>query len=152
MLAELAIANAAFAVIKEAVQNSGDIMNAGQALFDYFDTKSVIQKKANEKGGGKSDLEEFMALEQLKKQEAELKQIMIYQGRPGMWQDWLRFQVEARQRREEAEKERIRLEVAKRQKRLEYLMNVVYTAIIFASLYVIYWMGELVYILTKGSK
>jgi hypothetical protein len=29
MLAELAIANAAFSVIKEAVQNSGDIMNAG---------------------------------------------------------------------------------------------------------------------------
>jgi hypothetical protein len=152
MLAELAVANAAFAVIKEAVQNSGDIMNAGQALFDYFDTKSVIQKKANEKGEGKSDLEEFMALEQLKKQEAELKQMMIYQGRAGMWQDWLKFQVEARQRREEAEKERIRLEVAKRQKRFEYLMNVVYTAIIFASLYVIYWMGELVYILTKGSK
>jgi hypothetical protein len=152
MLAELAIANAAFAVIKEAVQNSGDIMNAGQALFDYFDTKSVIQKKANEKGEGKSDLEEFMALEQLKKQEAELKQMMIYQGRPGMWQDWLRFQVEARQRREQVEKERIRLEVAKRQKRLEYLMNVVYTAIIFASLYVIYWMGELIYILMKGSK
>ena len=152
MLAELAVANAAFAVIKEAVQNSGDIMNAGQALFDYFDTKSVIQKKANEKGEGKSDLEEFMALEQLKKQEAELKQMMIYQGRPGMWQDWLRFQVEARQRREQTEKERIRLEVAKRQKRLEYLMNVVYTAIIFASLYVLYWMGELVYILTKGSK
>jgi hypothetical protein len=152
MLAELAVANAAFAVIKEAVQNSGDIMNAGQALFDYFDTKSVIQKKANEKGEGKSDLEEFMALEQLKKQEAELKQMMIYQGRAGMWQDWLKFQVEARQRREEAEKERVRLEVAKRQKRLEYLMNVVYTAIIFASLYVLYWMGELVYVLTKGSK
>jgi hypothetical protein len=152
MLAELAIANAAFAVIKEAVQNSGDIMNAGQALFDYFDTKSVIQKKANEKGEGKSDLEEFMALEQLKKQEAELKQMMIYQGRPGMWQDWLRFQVEARQRREQVEKERIQVEVAKRQKRMEYLMNTFYTAVIFASLYVIYWMGELVYILTKGSK
>jgi hypothetical protein len=127
-------------------------MNAGQALFDYFDTKSVIQKKANEKGDGKSDLEEFMALEQLKKQEAELKQMMIYQGRAGMWQDWLKFQVEARQRREEAEKERVRLEVAKRQKRLEYLMNAVYTAVIFASLYVLYWMGELIYVLTKGSK
>jgi len=43
MLAELAVANAAFAVIKEAVQNSGDIMNAGQALFDYFDAESVIR-------------------------------------------------------------------------------------------------------------
>jgi hypothetical protein len=152
MLAELAVANAAFAVIKEAVQNSGDIMNAGQALFDYFDTKSVIQKKANEKGENKSDLEEFMALEQLKKQEAELKQMMIYQGRPGMWQDWLKFQVEARQSREAKEKEEIRVEMAKRQKRLEWLMNGVYTAIIFASLYVLYWMGEITYTLMKGSK
>lgn len=152
MLAELAIANAAFAVIKEAVQNSGDIMNAGQALFDYFDTKSVIQKKANEKGESKSDLEEFMALEQLKKQEAELKQMMIYQGRPGMWQDWLRFQVEARQNREAKEKEEIRVEMAKRQRRLEWLMNGFYTAMIFASLYVLYWMGELIYMLMKGSK
>ena len=108
MLAELAVANAAFAVIKEAVQNSGDIMNAGQALFQYFDTKSVIQKKANEKGGtDRGDLEEFMALEQLKKQEAELKEMMIYQGRAGMWTDWLKFQLEAKKKREAAERERI---------------------------------------------
>jgi hypothetical protein len=33
MLAELAVANAAFAVIKEAVANSGDIMAAGESLF-----------------------------------------------------------------------------------------------------------------------
>lgn len=108
MLAELAIANAAFAVIKEAVQNSGDIMNAGQALFKYFDTKSEIQKKANEKGGAnKSDLEEFMALEQLKKQEEELREMMIYQGRAGLWTDWLKFQLEAKKKREAAERERI---------------------------------------------
>jgi hypothetical protein len=49
MLAELAIANAAFSVIKEAVANSGDIMNAGQALFQYFDSKAEIQKKASAK-------------------------------------------------------------------------------------------------------
>ena len=73
MLLELAAANAAFAVIKEAVANSGDIMNAGQALFQYFDNKAVIQKKASKKGGtDRGDLEEFMALEQLKKQEEEL--------------------------------------------------------------------------------
>jgi hypothetical protein len=108
MLAELAVANAAFAVIKEAVQNSGDIMNAGQALFKYFDTKSEIQKKANEKGGtNKSDLEEFMALEQLKKQEEELREMMIYQGRAGLWTDWLKFQLEAKKKREAAERERI---------------------------------------------
>ena len=107
MLAELAVANAAFSVIKECVQNSGDIMSAGQALFKYFDTKSEIQKKANEKGGtNKSDLEEFMALEQLKKQEEELREMMIYQGRAGLWTDWLKFQLEAKKKREAAERER----------------------------------------------
>jgi hypothetical protein len=108
MLLELAAANAAFAVIKEAVANSGDIMNAGQALFQYFDNKAVIQKKANEKGGSdRGDLEEFMALEQLKKQEEELKQMMIYQGRAGLWTDWLKFQLDAKKRREAAERERV---------------------------------------------
>jgi hypothetical protein len=108
MLLELAAANAAFAVIKEAVANSGDIMNAGQALFQYFDNKAVIQKRANEKGGSdRGDLEEFMALEQLKQQEEELKQMMIYQGRAGLWTDWLKFQLDAKKRREAAERERV---------------------------------------------
>jgi hypothetical protein len=108
MLAELAIANAAFSVIKEAVQNSGDIMAAGESLFKYFDSKAEIQKKANSKGGSdRGDLEEFMALEQLKKQEEELKQMMIYSGRGGLWQDWLKFQSDAKRKREEAERQRV---------------------------------------------
>jgi hypothetical protein len=108
MLLELAAANAAFSVIKECVQNSGDIMNAGQALFQYFDNKDAIQKKANAKGGSdRGDLEEFMALEKLKQQEEELKQMMIYSGRGGLWQDWLKFQSDAKRKREEAEKQKI---------------------------------------------
>jgi hypothetical protein len=116
MLAELAIANAAFSVIKETIQNGGDILSAGQSLFNYFDNKAVIQKKAKD-GGMKSDLEEFMALEQLKKQEAELRQMMIYQGRGGLWDDWMQFQVEARKKREKAEAEA----KVKRMKRIEAL-------------------------------
>jgi hypothetical protein len=108
MLAELALANAAFSVIKEAVQNSGDIMAAGESLFKYFDNKAEIQKKASAKGGSdRSDLEEFMALEQLKKQEEELREMMIYQGRAGLWTDWLKFQLEAKKKREAAERERV---------------------------------------------
>jgi len=116
MLAELAAANAAFSIIKETINNGGDILAAGQHLFGYFDNKAAIQKKAKE-GGMKSDLEEFMALEQLKKQEAELRNMMIYQGRGGMWDDWMQFQVEARKKREKAEAE-ARL---KRQKRIDAL-------------------------------
>ena len=108
MLAELAIANAAFSVIKEAVQNSGDIMAAGESLFKYFDSKAEIQKKASSKGGSdRGDLEEFMALEKLKKQEEELREMMIYQGRAGLWTDWLKFQLEAKKKREAAEREKV---------------------------------------------
>lgn len=118
MLAELAIANAAFSVIKETINNGGDILSAGQHLFQYFDAKSTIAKKAKE-GGMKSDLEEFMALEKLKQQEAELRQMMIYQGRGGLWDDWMQFQVDARKKREKAEAE-ARL---KREQRIEALKN-----------------------------
>jgi hypothetical protein len=108
MLAELALANAAFSVIKEAVANSGDIMAAGESLFKYFDSKAEIQKKAAAKGGSdRGDLEEFMALEQLKKQEEELREMMIYQGRAGLWTDWLKFQLEAKKKREAAEREKV---------------------------------------------
>jgi hypothetical protein len=39
MLAELAIANAAFGVIKETIANGGDIMAAGSHIFKFFDNK-----------------------------------------------------------------------------------------------------------------
>jgi len=108
VIAELAAANAAFAVIKHAVANAGDIMAAGQKLFDYFDAKAAIQRKVNERAQGKgstegsSDWEEFQALEQLKAQEEHLRESMIYAGRPGLWDDWLKFQAEAARRRKAA--------------------------------------------------
>ena len=102
MLAELAAANAAFSVIKQAVQHSGDIAKAGSAIASFVGAKEDLQKKATRKGGG-SDLEEFMALEQIREQEEQLKQIMIYAGRPGLWHDWQRFQAKARIARREAE-------------------------------------------------
>jgi hypothetical protein len=108
MLAELAIANAAFSVIKEAVAHSGDLLSAGDALFKYFDSKAELQKKANEKGGSsRGDLEEFMALEKLKQQEEELKQMMIYSGRGGMWDDWLAFQVKVKKKREADKRQKV---------------------------------------------
>jgi hypothetical protein len=108
MLLELAAANAAFAVIKEAVQNSGDLMAAGESLFKFFDSKAELQKKAQSSNGSdRGDLEAFMALEQLKKQEEELKEMMIYQGRAGLWTDWLKFQLDAKKKREAAEREKV---------------------------------------------
>lgn len=102
-MAEIAAANAAFAVIKGALANGKELHQLGSRVFDYFDNKAKIQESATKKGGG-SDLEEFMALEQLRQQEEELRERMVYAGRPGMWTDWLKFQAAAaKKRREDAE-------------------------------------------------
>ena len=46
MLAELAAANAAFAVIKESLSNGGELYSIGQKLAGYFDATAEIEKKA----------------------------------------------------------------------------------------------------------
>ena len=117
MIAEIAAANAAFAVIKAALANGKELHQLGTRVFDYFDNKSKIQEKATQKGGG-SDLAEFMALEQLNAQEVELRERMVYAGRPGMWDDWVKFQAQAARRRRE-QKEAAVKESKRRQKQLE---------------------------------
>ena len=106
MLAELAAANAAFGVIKSFISNGKELASCGKQISDFVFAKEQIQKKASKQRakGGSGDLEEFMALEKIKEQEKELKQLMIYAGRPGLWQDWQRFQAEARKSRRYAEK------------------------------------------------
>ncbi len=107
MLAELAACNAAFSVIRTAISNGKEIADAASAVASFVGAKEDLQRKAQKKGGG-SDLEEFMALEKIRQQEEELKQIMIYAGRPGLWHDWQRFQAKARIARREAEEARKR--------------------------------------------
>jgi hypothetical protein len=129
MLAEIAAANAAFAVIKGALANGKELHQLGSRVFDYFDNKAKIQESVTKKGGG-SDLEEFMALERLKQQEEELRERMVYAGRPGMWADWQKFQAQAaRKRREDAEA--AKREKARRAERLARLTE--YIAIGMAS-------------------
>lgn len=133
MIAEIMIANQAFLAIKEAVQNSGELMSAGKAVMDYFNAKSSIQKKIEETPPHKrNDLEEFFELERMKKQEQELKELMIYQGRPGLWDDWLRFQANAKKRRDEAKRE-AEAEVQRKKEELQHLFeNLMIVAAIIA--------------------
>jgi hypothetical protein len=146
MLAELAAANAAFAVIKEAIGNGGDLVAAGAKLGEYFGLKSEISKKANSKG---SDSEEFWALEKLRKQEEQLKEMMIYQGRAGLWEDWLKFQAQKKKEREE-EARRQRIKVARRKELLyDVFVSILIAIIGFSGIGII---GLMVwYILTKGQ-
>jgi hypothetical protein len=121
MIAELAAANAAYAVIKSALANGKELSALGSKLFEYFDNKAKIQEKATQKGGG-SDLEEFMALEQLKQQEEHLRESMVYAGRAGMWEDWVKFQAQAARRRREQKEAAVRA-VSLRKRRAEQFVE-----------------------------
>lgn len=144
MLAELAAANAAFAVIKGALANGKELHQLGSRVFDYFDNKAAIQEKATKKGGG-SDMEEFMALEQLKQQEEELRERIVYAGRPGMWDDWVKFQAAAARRRREA-KEAAAREVLRRQERAARLTEQIVVGVATVILAVMMIYGIVLYI------
>ena len=106
MLAELAAANAAYGIIKGFISNGKELSGCAKQISDFVFAKEQIEKKASKqktKGGG-GDLDEFMALEQIREKEEELKKMMIYLGRPGLWQDWQSFQAEARKSRRYQEK------------------------------------------------
>ena len=115
MLAEIAAANAAFSVIKKAIQNTGDITKAGKAIGDFVWAKDMLKKTGERKknsiwskalGREANDLEEFMALEELKQKEEELRSMMQLYGRGGLWNDYIKFCAEARKKREYQKKER----------------------------------------------
>jgi hypothetical protein len=129
MIAEIAAANAAFQVIKSAIKNSGEIASAGKAIvIDYFSATSKIEEEVKKTPKRKrSDLEEFLALEQLRKQEQELKELLIYQGRPGLWDDFQAFRVKARQQREAEEREVLRKQLAEKARRKKLLENIMLT-------------------------
>ena len=147
MLAELAAANAAFGVIKSFISNGKELASCGKQISDFVFAKEQIEKKASKKrakGLGGADLEEFMALEKIKEQEKELKQLMIYAGRPGLWEDWQRFQAEARKSRRYAEKM-----AAKQREELIELVGYVVGGLVFITgiAFIIYfaakWAGKI---------
>ena len=117
MLAELAAANAAFAIIKQCVENGSELAKAGKAISDFTLNKDAVQKKAAAKGsnldGSKSDLEEFLALDELKRKEDELRSMMQLYGRANMYPDYVKFCAEARRQRAEAKAEARRLALKK---------------------------------------
>ena len=142
MLAELAAANAAFSIIKNFVSNGKELSGCAKQISDFVFAKEQIEKKAKKqkaKGVGGSDLEEFMALEKIAEQEKQLKEIMIYAGRPGLWQDWQAFQAEARKSRRYAEK----MAEKRRQELIEYAGYGI------AFIFILFFAGILAWLLAK---
>ena len=83
MLAELAIANAAFQVIKTTLSNGREIADAGSALTKYFGASQAIEQKA--KLGTGDVLAAYQAKQALERQEEELAWMLNKQGLLGYY-------------------------------------------------------------------
>ena len=99
MLLELAAANAAFAVVRQALNNGQELAQCAGKLGEYFGLKADLAKKASSKG---SDSEAFWAMESLREAESELKTMLIYSGRPGLYDDFLLYQSQKKRERDQA--------------------------------------------------
>ena len=108
ILESLAAANAAYAIISKVVKNGAEISKAGKAISDFTLAKDKVEQLAKKRGsnldGSKSDLEEFLALDELKRKEDELRSMMQLYGRANMYPDYVKFCAEARRQRAEAAK------------------------------------------------
>ena len=133
MLAELAAVNSAFSIVKQFVANGRDLSDCFQQISTINNAKEDLknrhQKKKNSvwsslSGQTDDDIEEFMALEKIKQAEYELESMIKIYGRAGLWEDWIRFQAEARKRRIK-EKDDIRKAAIKRNEYFSYFIGAV---------------------------
>jgi len=108
MIAELAAFNAAFGVVKTAITHGRDIASCAKSIGDMIGAQESLRARGEKKknsiwyslaGKDTNDFEEFMALEQIKEQRKELLQALQLLGRPGLKDDYLRFEAEARRQR-----------------------------------------------------
>ena len=118
MLAELAIANAAFSVIKTTLSNGRELVDAGKAVGDYFGAEKAIAKQV-EAGTG-DVLAAFQAKQQLQKQEEELKFMLNKQGLMG-YHNFLEFKANYSREQKELQKEQARQRFLRQQKFTENL-------------------------------
>jgi len=115
MLAEIAMANAAFSVIKSAVQNGRELAQCGKSISDFLSAEDSLKDKAESDkksifkkvmGKDTADFESFLALDQIKEQRRQLESHMRLYGRPGLYDSWVEYQGQARKARKAAEKQR----------------------------------------------
>lgn len=137
MLAELAAINAAYSVIKEVIGNGRELGECASQVARFFDGKRKLEKKVivtpvNERG----TLEEFLALEDVRRKEKELKDYMLIAGRPGLWDDWVAFQKHHAAKELAAAQARHHAEIEAAQQREEMIL--------------IFWVGVLFLIFVGG--
>jgi hypothetical protein len=138
-IAAIKIANEAIGAIKEFAGHVESVGQMGKDLTKLADAKDELEKSAKD-----GDMEAFWALEDIKRHEAEVKRMFIYNGRPGLWDDYCRFIANRKQLREN-EKKRIATKKARRKKIIKESITVIAVivgsaTVIGAGAFMLYWL------------
>ena len=141
MLAELAIANAAFQVIKQTLSNGKEIADAGSAVTKYFSASQSIQQKASIGTG--DVLGAYQAKQAIERQEKELEFMLNKQSLQGYY-NYCQFRDEFYKKQKAAAVKK-RVKAKKLQGNLEVGFIITFFAVVFIGAFV----GVLVYI--KGN-
>ena len=138
-IAAIKIANEAIGAIKEFAGHIQSVGEMGPQLNKLADAKDQLEKKAKD-----GDMECFFELEKIRNKEAEIKQMFIYQGRAGLWDDYCKF-IANRKQLKENERKRIAEQKA-RKKRLikEWSIGIAITVAALSAIgicaYFLYWL------------
>ncbi len=144
-IAAIKIANEAIGAIKEFAGHIQSVGEMGPQLTKLADAKEELEKKAKD-----GDMECFFELEKIRNKEAEIKQMFIYQGRAGLWDDYCKF-IANRKQLKENERKLIAEAKARRQKQIkEWSIGIGVSLAVLSAVgfigYIFYWI-----VTTKGK-
>jgi len=144
-IAAIQLANEAISGIKSLASHVTSVGQMGKHLTKLADAEEEIQRKADA-----GCMDHFWALEDIKQRNYEIKQMFIYAGRPGLWEDYQNFIKNRKQLKANALKREQQKKA--RRKRLIKDWTIGITAVVAAlsaigiSVYFLYWI-----ISTKGN-
>ena len=131
------VANSAFAVIKQTIENGRDISSAGAAIGKFVGAEDQLQQDLNKRknsiwtnflGKTDNDLEEFMALEQIRVKKDQLREFMQLYGRANLYNDYIQYCADARKARKEA-----RIKAQRRREHIKDMVLIVILGILIAT-------------------
>ena len=138
MLEMLVAANSAFAIIKQTIQNGRELSSVGSQIATLVGAEEQLKQDLHKKknsiwtnflGKTDNDLEEFMALEEIRVKNDQLREFMQLYGRAGLYNDYVSFCAEARKKRKQA-----KIDAEKRREKIKEIALKVILAILITAL------------------
>ena len=132
------VANSAFAVIKQTIENGRELSSAGAAIAKFVGAEEQLKQDLHKRkssiwtnflGKTDNDLEEFMALEEIRVKNEQLREFMQLYGRANLYTDYIAFCAEARKKRKQA-----KIDAKKRREKIKEIVLKVILAILITAL------------------